>query len=149
MIYLVFDHRGINRINVVKQWLTKNNYEWTSVGPETYDALDNYVTFVEKANRLVKNPGNFGIYMCGTGVGVSIAANRAKGVRAVLCNMPKTAYFSRVHNNANVICLSAGYKGYPKLTNNKMLKCIHTFLTTEFEGGRHTERVNDLDNMAD
>ena len=145
MIYLACDHNGVEKMNIVKQWLTKNGFEWESVGADTYDKSDNYVTYVLKANALIPTGENFGIYMCGTGVGVSMAANRTKGVRAVLCNMEKTAYFSRVHNNANVICFSAGYKGYPKMSMRKMLKCINTFLTTKFEGGRHEPRVKDLD----
>ena len=61
--------------------------------------------------------------------------------------MPKTAYFGRFHNNANVLVLSGGYKGYPKMCKCKLNKILKTFLTTQFEGDRHIERINDLDNM--
>ena len=145
MIYLASDHNGVEKMKYVKKWLTENGFEWESVGADVYDKTDNYVTYVLKANELVKKEGNFGIYMCGTGIGVSMAANRTKGIRAVLCNMEETAYFSRLHNNANVICFSAGYEGYPRFCKQKMMRCIKTFITTKFEGGRHIARVVDLD----
>ena len=147
MIYLACDHNGVEKMKFVKNWLTKNGYEFVSVGADEYVKTDSYVYYVKKANEEVKKEGNLGIYMCGTGVGASIAANRAKGVRAVLCNMPKTAYFSRMHNNANVLVLSGGYKGYPKMCNLKLAKILKTFLTTPFEGDRHVQRVKDLDEM--
>ena len=147
MIYLANDHNGVEKMKFVADWLTKHGYEFKWVGATTYEKSDSYVTYIKEANELVKQEGNLGIYMCGTGVGASIAANRCKGVRAVLCNMPKTAYFGRFHNNANVLVLSGGYKGYPKMCKCKLNKILKTFLTTQFEGDRHIERINDLDNM--
>lgn len=147
MIYLATDHNGVEKMKFIKNWLTKNGYEFVSVGADEFDKTDSYVDYVKKANQFVVKDGNLGIYMCGTGVGASIAANRCKGVRAVLCNMPETAYLSRFHNNANVLVLSGGYKGYPTLSNAKLVKILKTFLETEFEGGRHIERIKDLDEM--
>lgn len=147
MIYLANDHNGVETMKFVADWLKKNNYNFEWIGATTFDKSDSYVHYVKKANQVVKQNGNLGIYMCGTGVGASIAANRCKGIRAVLCNMPQTAYFSRFHNNANVLVLSGGYAGYPKLSKRKIVKILQTFLTTNFEGGRHEERVKDLDEM--
>ena len=147
MIYLANDHNGVEKMKYIASWLTKHGYEFKWVGATEYDKTDSYVTYIKQANELVKAENSFGIYLCGTGVGASIAANRCKGIRAVLCNMPKTAYFGRFHNNANVLVLSGGYKGYPKMCNLKLNKILKTFLTTQFEGDRHIERINDLDNM--
>lgn len=147
MIYLANDHNGVEKMKYIASWLTKHGYEFKWVGATEYDKTDSYVTYIKQANELVKAENNFGIYLCGTGVGASIAANRCKGIRAVLCNMPKTAYFGRFHNNANVLVLSGGYKGYPKMCNLKLNKILKTFFTTQFEGDRHIERINDLDNM--
>lgn len=147
MIYLANDHNGVEKMKYIASWLTKHGYEFKWVGATEYDKTDSYVTYIKQANELVKAENNFGIYLCGTGVGASIAANRCKGIRAVLCNMSKTAYFGRFHNNANVLVLSGGYKGYPKMCNLKLNKILKTFLTTQFEGDRHIERINDLDNM--
>lgn len=147
MIYLATDHNGVEKMNFVKEWLTKNGYEYVSCGADTYDKADSYVDYIKKANELVKQEGNLGIYMCGTGLGASIAANRCKGIRAVLCNMPESAYLGRFHNNANVLVVSGGYKGYPKLSKHKLVKILKTFLTTPFEGDRHIQRIKDLDEM--
>lgn len=147
MIYLACDHNGVEKMKFVKDWLTSNGYEFVSVGADEYVKTDSYVDYVKLANAEVCKDGNMGVYMCGTGVGASIAANRCKGIRAVLCNMPKTAYFSRLHNNANVLVLSGGYKGYPKMSNYKLAKILKTFFQTEFEGDRHIQRVKDLDEM--
>ena len=70
-----------------------------------------------------------------------------EGIRAVLCNMPESAYLGRFHNNANVLVVSGGYKGYPKLSKHKLVKILKTFLTTPFEGDRHIQRIKDLDEM--
>lgn len=147
MIYLACDHNGVEKMKFVKEWLTKNGYEYVSVGADEYVKTDSYVDYVKLANKEVKKEGNMGVYMCGTGVGACIAANRCKGVRAVLCSMPDTAHFSRRHNNANVLVLSGGYKGYPKMCKFKMARILKAFFKTEFEGDRHIQRVKDLDEM--
>ena len=147
MIYLANDHNGVEKMKYIAKWLKDNGYEFEWVGATEYEKTDSYVTYIKQANELVKKEGNLGIYLCGTGVGASIAANRCVGIRAVLCNMPKTAYFGRFHNNANVLVLSGGYKGYPKMCKCKLNKILKTFLTTQFEGDRHIERINDLDKM--
>ena len=81
-----------------------------------------------------------GIIICGTGIGISIAANRHKGVRAALCTNATMAKLTRLHNDANVLALGARITGFEVI-----LDCIDAFMTTEFEGGRHERRVNKLD----
>lgn len=147
MIYLATDHNGVKKMEYVKKWLTKNGYEFVMVGALEYDKTDSYVPYVKQANEYVKKEGNFGIYMCGTGLGSSIAANRCKGIRAVLCNIPEAAYLGRFHNNANVLVLSGGVEGYPNLSVKTLNAILKTFFETGFEGGRHIKRVEALDNM--
>lgn len=147
MIYLANDHNGVEKMKYIASWLKKHGYQFEWVGATEFDKTDSYVTYIKQANELVKKENNIGIYLCGTGVGASIAANRCKGIRAVLCNMPKTAYFGRFHNNANVLVLSGGYKGYPKMCKCKLNKILNTFLNTGFEGDRHIERITELDSM--
>ena len=83
--------------------------------------------------------GNYGILVCGSGYGVSIAANRFKNMRAVVCRTPKEAEMARRHNNANVLCLGADFT-----TTSQAKKIVKAFFTTYFEGGRHARRVKKL-----
>ena len=86
-----------------------------------------------------KNNNQFGILICGTGIGMDITANRHKNIRAALCYNVKSAKLSREHNNANVITLGA------RLTKKKVaLKCINVFLNTDFKGGRHLKRIKKI-----
>ena len=95
------------------------------------------VEIAEKASKLVVNNSEYkGIFICGSGVGVCMVANRHKGIRAVLAYDSITAEMSRKHNNANVLCL-----GQTRVSPSKSLKIIKIFLNTEFEGGRHLKRI--------
>ena len=85
-----------------------------------------------------------GILICGSGYGVSIAANRFKDIRAVVCRTPKEAEMARRHNNANVLCLGADFT-----TTSQAKKIVKTFFTTDFEGGRHQRRVKKLGKLCD
>jgi ribose 5-phosphate isomerase B len=94
---------------------------------------------VVKEMGLYFNKDDYGILVCGSGYGVSIAANRFKNMRAVVCRTPKEAEMARKHNNANVLCLGADFT-----TTSKAKKIVKAFFTTDFEGGRHARRVKKL-----
>ena len=92
----------------------------------------------------MKDDYNRGILICGSGYGVSIAANRYKGIRAVVCRTPKEAEMARRHNDANVLCLGADFTN-----KEESYKIVDAFLTTKFEGGRHLRRVKKLGELCD
>lgn len=141
MIYLACDHAGYHLMQEIIAFLTKENIEFENIGALSYDALDNYVYHTLSANKkVILQENNFGIYICGTGIGTSIAANRNKKIRAALCHNVEFARLARLHNNANVLVLPGRF-----MKINTAKKVIKTFLNTNFEGGRHEERVNMLE----
>ena len=109
------------------------------LGPNNNDRVD-YPDFAHKVARKVKtSKKNFGILVCGSGMGMSIAANRHKNIRAAQCFNSKSTKLSRLHNDANIITL-----GSRLLTKKNALNCISIFLNTKFEGGRHTKRIRKI-----
>ena len=109
------------------------------LGPNNNDRVD-YPDFAHKVARKVKtNKKNVGILVCGSGMGMSIAANRHKNIRAAQCFNLKSTKLSRLHNDANVITL-----GSRLLSKKNALNCISVFLNTKFEGGRHTKRIRKI-----
>jgi len=141
MIVLAYDHGAYEMFQKIKKYLKNNNIEYTEFASTEYDALDNFTTFSSKANELVKQ-GNVGIYGCRSGIGMSMASNRAKGVRGALCIEPIFAEMSRKHNDANVCILPCDYICY-----RRAIRIINTFLNTEFLGGKYKSRVDELDNI--
>ena len=106
-------------------------------GPQTTERTD-YPTYGEAAARLVQSGScRFGVIICGTGVGISLAANKLSGIRCVVCSEPYSAALARRHNDANMLAFGARVIG-PGLA----LMIVQTFLETEFEGGRHQRRVD-------
>ena len=108
----------------------------------TYDSKNsvNYPDYAHKlCKKVAKNSKNMGILLCGSGIGMSMAANRHKKIRAAVCYSVKNTKLSRLHNNANIITLGS------RLTKkNIAFKCIEVFVKTKFEGGRHKKRVNKI-----
>ena len=138
MIVLASDHAGYELKEYLKQYFTKHKIEYIDAGALTYDAHDNYPNIAKKAVKMVlKNENGRGIFICGSGVGMSMVANRHKWIRAVLAYDTLTAQMARKHNNANVLCL-----GQNRVTTTMALKIIKTFLSTNFDGGRHIQRIN-------
>lgn len=136
------DHAGFEMKEHVKKYLTEKGIEFEDAGAQQYDAQDDYTTFAFKVAQSVSK-GNYerGILLCGTGIGASIAANRIKGVRAALCTSPEMARMSRLHNDSNVLVM--GGRTTPADVVEKM---IDAWLSGNFEGGRHQNRVQLLDN---
>ena len=133
------DHAAVEMKEIVKAYLEEKGYEVLNLGTDTHDSVD-YPDYGAAVGRAVVNgDANYGIAICGSGVGISIAANKVKGVRAVCCSEPYSARMSRQHNNANVLCFGARVVG-PEMA--KMI--IDEFLSAEFLGGRHQARVDKI-----
>lgn len=134
------DHAAVELKNIIKEHLEAKGYEVINVGTDTHDSCD-YPVYGEKVGRLVASgEADAGVLICGTGVGISIAANKVKGVRACVCSEPYTAKLSKMHNNSNIIAFGA------RVVGSEMAKMItDTWLETEYEGGRHQRRVDMLD----
>ena len=130
------DHAATGMKMIVLKYLQDKGYEVLNLGTDTLDSVD-YPRYGAAVGRAVVNgEADFGIAICGSGVGISMAANKIRGVRAVCCSEPYSAKMSRLHNNANVLCFGARVVG-PEMA--KMI--IDEFLAAEFLGGRHAERV--------
>ena len=138
-LFISSDHAGYNLKEQIKKKI-KNKYTFQDLG--TYNSKDpvNYPDFAHKLCKKVSNNSkNVGILVCGSGMGMSMAANRHKKIRAAVCYSAKNTKLSRLHNNANIITLGS------RLTKkNIAFKCIDIFVNTKFEGGRHSKRVRKI-----
>ena len=143
-LFIGSDHRGFELKSRLVSDLKANesNYKIIDLGPESYDPADDYNdAAIAVAKAVAENPGSRGILICGSGNGVSIQANRKKGIRAIAPTIPDLARLGREHNDANVLCLSADFLDY-----NKVLELSNIFLNTNFSGEeRHARRNNRLD----
>ncbi len=133
------DHTGIELRKAVIAHLEKKGYEVEDVGPLTAESTD-YPKWGEKAARIVlAGEARYGIAICGTGFGISLAANKIAGIRCVVCSEPYTAKLSRLHNNANMLAFGARVVG-----QDLALMIVDEFLAAEFEGGRHARRIDQV-----
>lgn len=131
------DHAALEMKNQVMEYLEEKGYEVINYGTNTPESC-NYPEFGEKVGRaVVSGEVDCGILICGTGVGISLAANKVKGVRAVVCSEPYSAKLSKQHNNTNILAFGARVVG---IELAKMI--IDEWLGSEFEGGRHQTRVD-------
>ena len=138
-IVLSSDHGGYNLKETVKKFLINKNFEVEDVGCNSLDPVD-YPDFAKLLSDNLKNNKNAGgILFCGTGIGISMAANRFKHIRAALCTSVEMASKSRKHNDANVLAL-----GGRILAEDLALDIVEEFLKTDFEAGRHSLRVNKI-----
>ena len=139
-ISLGCDHGGYLLKQDILIWLEEHDYEFEDFGCYNTESVD-YPVYAEKVARAVASGAcDKGIVICTTGIGVSMAANKVKGIRCALCGDSYSAEMTRRHNDANVLAMGAGIIG-PNLAK----KITEVFLTTEFEGGRHERRVGLLD----
>lgn len=139
MKYLIIgaDHNGFSLKEKLKVFLRKNKVNFVDVGNHSFDKDDDYVDFASKAARLVQH-GNRAVLMCGSGIGMCIAANKFRGVYAALANDVKTAKISRVHNDSNVLCLGV-------VSFDKASKIVKAWLGAKFsESARHRRRINKI-----
>ena len=131
------DHAALEMKNQVMEYLEEKGYKVINYGTNTPESC-NYPEFGEKVGRaVVSGEVDCGILICGTGVGISLAANKVKGVRAVVCSEPYSAKLSKQHNNTNILAFGARVVG---IELAKMI--IDEWLGAEFEGGRHQTRVD-------
>lgn len=138
-ISIACDHGGYQLKEQIKQYLVDQGHTVLDCGTNSTESCD-YPDFASVAGKLVAN-GNcqFGVVVCTTGIGVSIVANKVRGVRCALCLNEDMAEMTRRHNNANVIAMGAKYVDF-----DTAKKLVDTFLNTQFEGGRHTRRVDKI-----
>jgi ribose 5-phosphate isomerase B len=138
-IVIASDHAGFDLKTVLKQSLAEDGYDVLDLGTHGPESVD-YPDFAASVAAAIRNgEAERGILICGTGIGISIAANRHPGVRAALCNNSTTARLARQHNDANVLALGARIVGEEIARD-----CVAAFLATPFEGGRHCRRVDKL-----
>ena len=138
-VVLASDHAGFKLKEEIKKFLIKKKRKVLDLGTANDSSVDypDYAHLLSK--KMEKNKNQFGILICGSGAGMSMAANKHKNIRAALCYDIKSTKLSRLHNNANVMTIGA------KLTKkNVALKCVSTFLKTDFDGGRHSRRVKKI-----
>lgn len=139
-IALGCDHGGYELKEKVKTHLEKKGYEVLDLGCHSTESV-NYPVYGKAVGEAVaKKEAEYGVVICGTGIGISIAANKVKGVRAALCMNTTMARLTREHNDANVLAFGARMVG-----DVLALEMVDTFLNTAFEGGRHTARVQMLE----
>ena len=137
MIALANDHSGIALKEEIKKLLDKRGLAYKDFGTNTEASVDYPIYGESVAKAVVSGECERGIIICGTGIGISIAANKVRGARAALCTDCFMAEMTRRHNDANILALGARVLGH-----GLALKIVETFLDTEFEGGRHARRVD-------
>ena len=138
-IFISSDHAGFNLKEEIKKKF-KLRYIFYDLGTNNSKISVNYPDFAHKlCKKVSKNNKNIGILVCGSGMGMSMAANKHKKIRAAVCYSVKNTKLSRLHNNANIITL-----GSRLINKNIAFKCIEIFVNTKFEGGRHKKRVKKI-----
>ncbi len=136
-IALGSDHGGYELKETIQNWLEAHGYKTEDFGTYNTQSCDysDYAALVAEA--IITGNARFGILVCGTGIGMSIAANKVQGIRAALCHECFSAKMSRAHNDANILCLGQRVTG-----SGLALEIVETWLKSEFEGGRHQRRVD-------
>ena len=137
-VFLASDHAGFVLKQKISEFLTNKGINTLDLGTKNSSSVD-YPDFAHLLAKKIKTKNNIGILVCGSGIGMSMAANRHKKIRAAVCYSVKNTKLSRLHNNANIITLGS------RLTKkNTAFKCIDVFMKTKFEGGRHNKRVKKI-----
>lgn len=136
-VVLGCDHGGLKIKNAVIEYLNENNIEYTDFGCYTEESVDYPVYAYKVATAVVGSVDTLGVLCCGTGIGISMAANKVKGIRAAVCTNEFMAEMTRRHNNSNILCM-----GGRIIDEETAVKLADLFLNTEFEGDRHTKRVD-------
>lgn len=139
IVYIASDHAGFDTKSQIINSLNDSEFEIVDLGPSNSESVD-YPDYAHLMSQKMKqHHDSKGVLICGSGIGMSIAANRHSHIRAALCYTPEAVELARQHNDANILCLGA------RLTDEKTLyECVKTFFSTEFEGGRHQRRVDKM-----
>lgn len=137
LIYIGSDHAGFSYKEKIKKYLNDSGYTVIDKGCNSEESV-NYPTYAEAVcKEVLKNNDSLGILICGSGIGMSIAANKYKGIRCALCLNEYMSEMSRRHNNANILALGSRVIGI-----DLAIAIVNRFLTSEFEGGRHQKRLD-------
>lgn len=133
------DHAGFERKQTVLKYLHEQGIEYKDFGAFSTESSD-YPDFAHPlAAAVTKGEFDFGITLCGSGNGINMTANKHQGIRSAICWMPEIAMLARLHNDANICALPARY-----ITDEQTIEIVKIFLATEFEGGRHQNRINKI-----
>lgn len=136
------DHAGVDYKKRLIEHLEKQGYDCINLGTDTEESVDYPVYADRVCGKITSGECELGILICGTGIGMSIAANKHKGIRAALCSDTESAALTRQHNDANVLCLGARI-----LPFEKAVQITDAFLNAEFLGGRHQKRIDMLESF--
>ena len=137
MIAIGSDHGGYRLKKEIEKYLEEKDIEYKDLGCQSEESVD-YPDIAEAVAKEVQNKtAEQGILICRSGIGMSIVANKFKGIRCAKCNSEEEAKFSRMHNDSNVLALGADY-----IKENTAICIVRIWIATEFEGGRHQERIN-------
>lgn len=137
------DHRGFKFKELIKKYLTDKGHEVTDFGTDSEESVDYPLFAARVAKDVADGKSASGILVCGSGIGVCITANKIKGIRSAVAYEPKLAEMCRRHNNANVLCIASDFT-----TEEETYICVDTFLNTEFEGGRHERRIEEITDLT-
>ncbi|MBR2067148.1 MAG: ribose 5-phosphate isomerase B [Solobacterium sp.] len=133
------DHAAVEMKNELKAYLEEKGHEVINVGTDTKESFDYAISALKAAKMVANNEVEGGILICGTGVGISLAANKVKGIRCAACSEPVTARLTKQHNNANMIAFGERIVGMEEAK-----AIVDAWMNAEFEGGRHERRVNQI-----
>lgn len=138
------DHTAIDLKETIKKHLQDKGHEVEDVGTYSKESCDYPIYGFKVANKIKNGEAERGVLICGTGVGISLAANKVKGIRAVVCSEPYTAKMARMHNNAQIIAMGARV-----VSDGLATDIVDAFMNAEFEGGRHQRRVDILSRIEE
>lgn len=131
------DHGGVDLKNHIVEYVRKMGHEVVNFGTDSNESVDYPIYAAKVANAVASGECDRGILICGTGIGISIAANKVHGIRCALCSEPASAKLTRQHNNANIVAFGGRIIGTVLAES-----IVEAFLTTEFQGGRHQRRID-------
>ena len=137
------DHAGVEFKNQLKEYIESKGIEVINIGVDTLDSVDYPDIAKSVCKKVLDNEADFGVLICGTGIGISIAANKVEGIRAALVHNEVTARLSKQHNNANVIVFGARVLGIEVAKSS-----FDAYLESKFEGGRHQNRVDKIESCG-
>ena len=138
-IVLGCDHGGLEHKNAIKEHLVSRGFEVLDHGIYETVSVDYPDIAVKVCKSILEGDGELGILVCGTGIGMSLAANKFKGIRAAACSEHFSAKYTRLHNNSNILCLGGRVIGV-----GTALELVDLFVDTPFEGGRHQKRIDKI-----
>jgi len=138
-IALASDHAGFELKEIIKEYLQFNKYDYTDYGTDSLDSVDYFDYGVKAAEAVAKGEADRGIVMCGTGIGMTISANKVRGIRCALCHDVYSAEMTRAHNNSNMLAMGGRVIG-----RDLAIRIVKAWLESDFEGGRHQRRINKI-----